>query len=160
MWLASSLTNEEGWWITHAHPEQDRDKIWLVLTGETGNLMCPAALSLYFDKKCSIDLWFPIHFSYLCWQWDVLSNGNLVQEVAHIVSGSHPGNCITVLRVKSFIRSILSWEFICHFLLHVICGVFPWLRQFTPVSKIMEHFFTVLRTEKNLLFCKRGCLVS
>ncbi|KAF5445596.1 hypothetical protein F2P56_034639 [Juglans regia] len=31
-------------------------------------------------------------------QWDVLSNGNGVQEVAHIANGSHPGNCISVLR--------------------------------------------------------------
>ncbi|XP_055826666.1 homeobox-leucine zipper protein HDG11 [Solanum dulcamara] len=31
-------------------------------------------------------------------QWDVLSNQNPVQEVAHIVNGSHSGNCISVLR--------------------------------------------------------------
>ncbi|XP_077234592.1 homeobox-leucine zipper protein HDG11-like [Tasmannia lanceolata] len=31
-------------------------------------------------------------------QWDVLSNGNSVQEVAHIANGQHPGNCISVLR--------------------------------------------------------------
>ncbi|KAM1026654.1 hypothetical protein ACFX2I_039495 [Malus domestica] len=31
-------------------------------------------------------------------QWDVLSNGNAVQDVAHIANGSHPGNCISVLR--------------------------------------------------------------
>ncbi|KAM6589971.1 hypothetical protein CsatA_012576 [Cannabis sativa] len=31
-------------------------------------------------------------------QWDVLSNGNAVQEVAHIANGSHHGNCISVLR--------------------------------------------------------------
>ncbi|XP_058108436.1 homeobox-leucine zipper protein ROC8-like [Magnolia sinica] len=31
-------------------------------------------------------------------QWDVLSNGNSVQEVAHIANGSNPGNCISVLR--------------------------------------------------------------
>lgn len=31
-------------------------------------------------------------------QWDVLSNGNAVQEVAHIANGSHPGNSISVLR--------------------------------------------------------------
>ncbi|KAF8014598.1 hypothetical protein BT93_H0421 [Corymbia citriodora subsp. variegata] len=31
-------------------------------------------------------------------QWDVLSNGNPVQEVAHLANGSHPGNCISVLR--------------------------------------------------------------
>lgn len=33
-------------------------------------------------------------------QWDVLSDGNPVQEVAHITNGSHPGNCISVLRVR------------------------------------------------------------
>ena len=32
-------------------------------------------------------------------QWDVLANGNTVQEVAHITNGSHPGNCISLLRV-------------------------------------------------------------
>lgn len=31
-------------------------------------------------------------------QWDVLFNGTAVQEVAHIANGSHPGNCISVLR--------------------------------------------------------------
>ncbi|CAN6879752.1 unnamed protein product [Brassica oleracea] len=31
-------------------------------------------------------------------QWDVLLNGNSVQEVAHIANGSHTGNCISVLR--------------------------------------------------------------
>nr|GMD38906.1 homeobox-leucine zipper protein HDG11 [Ipomoea batatas] len=31
-------------------------------------------------------------------EWDVLSNQNPVQEVAHIANGSHPGNCISVLR--------------------------------------------------------------
>ncbi|XP_016468230.1 homeobox-leucine zipper protein HDG11-like [Nicotiana tabacum] len=31
-------------------------------------------------------------------QWDVLSNQNPVQEVAHIANGSHSGNCISVLR--------------------------------------------------------------
>ncbi|XP_039046407.1 homeobox-leucine zipper protein HDG11-like [Hibiscus syriacus] len=31
-------------------------------------------------------------------QWDVLSNGNAVQEVAHIANGSHPGNCISFLQ--------------------------------------------------------------
>ncbi|KAK1371925.1 Homeobox-leucine zipper protein HDG11 [Heracleum sosnowskyi] len=31
-------------------------------------------------------------------QWDVLSNHNPVQEVGHIACGSHPGNCISVLR--------------------------------------------------------------
>ncbi|XP_023523434.1 homeobox-leucine zipper protein HDG11-like [Cucurbita pepo subsp. pepo] len=34
-------------------------------------------------------------------QWDVLSDGNPVQEVAHITNGSHPGNCISVLRAMN-----------------------------------------------------------
>lgn len=33
-------------------------------------------------------------------QLDVLSNGTSLQEVAHIANGSHPGNCISVLRVN------------------------------------------------------------
>ncbi|XP_047342640.1 homeobox-leucine zipper protein HDG5 [Impatiens glandulifera] len=31
---------------------------------------------------------------------DVLSNGNSLHEVAHIANGSHPGNCISLLRVN------------------------------------------------------------
>ncbi|KAJ0922397.1 putative transcription factor & lipid binding HD-SAD family [Helianthus annuus] len=31
-------------------------------------------------------------------QWDVLSNQNPVQEVANIANGTHPGNCIAVLK--------------------------------------------------------------
>ncbi|KAJ7964418.1 Homeobox-leucine zipper protein [Quillaja saponaria] len=31
-------------------------------------------------------------------QWDVLSDGNPVQEIAHISNGSHPGNCISIIR--------------------------------------------------------------
>ncbi|KAG9133339.1 hypothetical protein Leryth_021485 [Lithospermum erythrorhizon] len=33
-------------------------------------------------------------------QLDVLSNGNALQEVAHIANGSHPGNCISILRMN------------------------------------------------------------
>ncbi|XP_004300207.1 PREDICTED: homeobox-leucine zipper protein HDG5 [Fragaria vesca subsp. vesca] len=33
-------------------------------------------------------------------QLDVFSNGTSLQEVAHIANGSHPGNCISVLRVN------------------------------------------------------------
>ena len=34
-------------------------------------------------------------------QWDVLSHGNPVQEVSRIPNGSHPGNCISLLRVST-----------------------------------------------------------
>ncbi|XP_057998934.1 homeobox-leucine zipper protein HDG5-like [Hevea brasiliensis] len=33
-------------------------------------------------------------------QLDVLSNGNTLHEVAHIANGSHPGNCISLLRIN------------------------------------------------------------
>ncbi|KAG6687884.1 hypothetical protein I3842_11G097300 [Carya illinoinensis] len=33
-------------------------------------------------------------------QLDVLSNGNSLHEVAHIANGSHPGNCVSLLRIN------------------------------------------------------------
>lgn len=33
-------------------------------------------------------------------QLEVLSNGNSLHEVAHIANGSHPGNCISLLRIN------------------------------------------------------------
>ena len=32
-------------------------------------------------------------------QWDILSNGGLVQEMAHTANGRDPGNCVSLLRV-------------------------------------------------------------
>ncbi|GAB2301102.1 Homeobox-leucine zipper protein MERISTEM L1 [Dionaea muscipula] len=34
-------------------------------------------------------------------EWDILSNGGLVQEMAHIANGHDPGNCVSLLRVNS-----------------------------------------------------------
>ncbi|XP_059290071.1 homeobox-leucine zipper protein MERISTEM L1-like [Lycium ferocissimum] len=34
-------------------------------------------------------------------EWDILSNGDLVQEMAHIANGRDPGNCVSLLRVNS-----------------------------------------------------------
>ncbi|XP_043692658.1 homeobox-leucine zipper protein ROC2-like [Telopea speciosissima] len=34
-------------------------------------------------------------------QWDILSNGGVVQEMAHIANGRDPGNCVSLLRVNS-----------------------------------------------------------
>ncbi|KAK8992235.1 hypothetical protein V6N11_048324 [Hibiscus sabdariffa] len=34
-------------------------------------------------------------------QWDILSNGGLVEEMAHIANGRDPGNCVSLLRVNS-----------------------------------------------------------
>ncbi|XP_075477707.1 homeobox-leucine zipper protein PROTODERMAL FACTOR 2-like isoform X1 [Primulina tabacum] len=34
-------------------------------------------------------------------EWDILSNGGLVQEMAHVANGRHPGNSVSLLRVNS-----------------------------------------------------------
>ncbi|GAB2285285.1 Homeobox-leucine zipper protein hdg2 [Dionaea muscipula] len=34
-------------------------------------------------------------------EWDILSNGGLVQEMAHIANGRDTGNCVSLLRVNS-----------------------------------------------------------
>ncbi|XP_065878508.1 homeobox-leucine zipper protein PROTODERMAL FACTOR 2-like [Euphorbia lathyris] len=34
-------------------------------------------------------------------EWDILSNGGQVQEMAHIANGRDPGNCVSLLRVNS-----------------------------------------------------------
>ncbi|GJR50480.1 homeobox-leucine zipper protein meristem L1-like protein [Tanacetum coccineum] len=34
-------------------------------------------------------------------EWDILSNGGVVQEMAHIANGRDPGNCVSLLRVNS-----------------------------------------------------------
>ena len=33
-------------------------------------------------------------------QWDILSNGGVVQEMAHIANGRGTGNCVSLLRVN------------------------------------------------------------
>ena len=33
-------------------------------------------------------------------QWDILSNGGQVQEMAHIANGRDPGNSVSLLRVN------------------------------------------------------------
>ncbi|XP_068634836.1 homeobox-leucine zipper protein ROC3-like [Aristolochia californica] len=43
-------------------------------------------------------------------QLDVLSNGNSLHEVAHIANGSHPGNCISLLRVNAASNSSQNVE--------------------------------------------------
>ncbi|XP_052198304.1 homeobox-leucine zipper protein HDG5-like [Diospyros lotus] len=49
-------------------------------------------------------------------QLDVLSNVTSLQEVVHIASGSHPGNCVSLFRINvsmhTFLLSLVSMEFI------------------------------------------------
>jgi hypothetical protein len=44
-------------------------------------------------------------------QLDVLSNGNSLHEVAHIANGSHPGNCISLLRINVSFVFVLCFSF-------------------------------------------------
>ncbi|CAA2941815.1 homeobox-leucine zipper protein HDG11-like [Olea europaea var. sylvestris] len=46
-------------------------------------------------------------------QWDVLSNQNPVQEVAHISNGAHPGNCISVLQALNANQNMLILQESC-----------------------------------------------
>ncbi|KAF5937746.1 hypothetical protein HYC85_025252 [Camellia sinensis] len=39
-------------------------------------------------------------------EWDILSNGGLVQEMAHIANGRDPGNSVSLLRVNKLLLSI------------------------------------------------------
>ncbi|XP_077234288.1 homeobox-7 [Tasmannia lanceolata] len=43
-------------------------------------------------------------------QLDVLSSGNTLHEVAHIANGSHPGNCISLLRINAASNSSQNVE--------------------------------------------------
>ncbi|XP_054825439.1 homeobox-leucine zipper protein HDG5 isoform X2 [Prosopis cineraria] len=45
-------------------------------------------------------------------QLDFLSNGNSLHEVAHIANGSHPGNCISLLRINVASNSSQSVELV------------------------------------------------
>lgn len=58
----------------------------------------------FFFLLVSLIKWTNLHFIF---QWDVLSNGNPVHEIAHILTGVHPGNSISIIRVMS------SYDF-CH----------------------------------------------
>ncbi|XP_026448337.1 homeobox-leucine zipper protein HDG2-like isoform X2 [Papaver somniferum] len=41
-------------------------------------------------------------------EWDILSNGGIVEEIAHIANGRDPGNCVSLLRVNQSTNSSQS----------------------------------------------------
>ncbi|RLM65625.1 homeobox-leucine zipper protein ROC2 [Panicum miliaceum] len=54
--------------------------------------------------NAATSFWLPVppkRFLFLCVQWDILSNGGIVQEMAHIANGRDHGNCVSLLRVNS-----------------------------------------------------------
>ncbi|RLN08863.1 homeobox-leucine zipper protein ROC8-like [Panicum miliaceum] len=65
--------------------------------GQPSGVVLSAATSIWLPVPCDRV------FAFICdentrSQWDVLSHGNPVQEVSRIPNGSHPGNCISLLR--------------------------------------------------------------
>lgn len=65
--------------------------------GEPNGLIVSAATSLWLPVP-PLDLFNYFKDEKNRVQWDVLSNGKLVQEIAHFSNGTHPGNCISVFR--------------------------------------------------------------
>ncbi|KAJ3696483.1 hypothetical protein LUZ61_000188 [Rhynchospora tenuis] len=63
--------------------------------GQPSGVVLSAATSIWLPVSCDRVFNFLINQRS---QWDVLSSGNSVQEVTSIACGSHPGNCISLLR--------------------------------------------------------------
>lgn len=64
-------------------------------------------------------------------EWDILSNGGPMQEMAHIAKGQDHGNCVSLLRAsvsESLLSSKISFSF-SHCYFHV--GTTAWLNYFS-----------------------------
>ena len=57
----------------------------------------------FHQNQCILKTVQNIKISVLLSQWDVLSSGNPVHEIAHISCGTHPGNCISIIQVITFL---------------------------------------------------------
>nr|CAD1826194.1 unnamed protein product [Ananas comosus var. bracteatus] len=87
-WTSLSGLNDVGVRVT-VHRSSD--------PGQPNGVVLSAATSLWLPVSCERVFSF-FRDETMRTQWDVLSSGNSVQEVARITSGSHPGNCISLLR--------------------------------------------------------------
>ncbi|XP_066319636.1 homeobox-leucine zipper protein ROC8-like [Miscanthus floridulus] len=65
--------------------------------GQPSGVVLSAATSIWLPVPCDRVFAF-VRDEHTRSQWDVLSHGNPVQEVSRIPNGSHPGNCISLLR--------------------------------------------------------------
>ncbi|KAJ3700297.1 hypothetical protein LUZ61_004002 [Rhynchospora tenuis] len=85
-WTALSGANDEGVRVTVHRSSEPGQPSGVVLSAAT-SIWLPVSSERVFnflkDERS---------------QWDVLSSGNSVQEVSSIATGSHPGNCISLLR--------------------------------------------------------------
>ncbi|KAJ0987295.1 hypothetical protein J5N97_005651 [Dioscorea zingiberensis] len=87
-WTTLSGLNDVGVRVT-VHKSTD--------PGQPNGVVLSAATSIWLPVSCQRVFSF-FKDERTRSQWDVLSNGNSVQEVAHISTGSHPGNSISLLR--------------------------------------------------------------
>ncbi|XP_042500960.1 homeobox-leucine zipper protein ROC8-like [Macadamia integrifolia] len=87
-WTTLSGSNDVGVRVT-VHKSSDPGHPHGVVLGAATSLWLPipphTVFNFFKDEKTRS-------------QWDVLSSGNSVQEIAHIANGSHPGNSISVFR--------------------------------------------------------------
>ncbi|CAN6245930.1 unnamed protein product [Urochloa humidicola] len=65
--------------------------------GQPSGVVLSAATSIWLPVPCDRVFAF-VRDENARSQWDVLSHGNPVQEVSRVPYGSHPGNCISLLR--------------------------------------------------------------
>ncbi|KAJ1281229.1 hypothetical protein BS78_04G291400 [Paspalum vaginatum] len=65
--------------------------------GQPSGVVLSAATSIWLPVPCHRVFAF-VRDENTRSQWDVLSHGNPVQQVSRIPNGSHPGNCISLLR--------------------------------------------------------------
>ncbi|KAK2973163.1 hypothetical protein RJ640_009586 [Escallonia rubra] len=70
---------------TSTEPSQPRGVIVSAATSLWLPLSCDSVFNFFRDEKTRA-------------QWDVLSSGNPVNEIAHVTTGSHPGNCISIMQ--------------------------------------------------------------
>ncbi|KAJ6806597.1 homeobox-leucine zipper protein ROC8-like isoform X1 [Iris pallida] len=87
-WATLAGLNEVGVRVT-VHKSED--------PGQPNGVVLSAATSIWLPISCQRVFGF-FKDERTRAQWDVLANGNTVQEVTHITNGSHPGNCISLLR--------------------------------------------------------------
>ncbi|KAK2999925.1 hypothetical protein RJ639_024200 [Escallonia herrerae] len=70
---------------TSTEPSQPHGVIVSAATSLWLPLSCDSVFNFFRDEKTRA-------------QWDVLSSGNPVNEIAHVTTGSHPGNCISIMQ--------------------------------------------------------------
>ncbi|KAJ3695947.1 hypothetical protein LUZ60_001324 [Juncus effusus] len=87
-WTTLSGLNDVGVRVT-VHRSSD--------PGQPNGVVLSAATSLWLPISCDRVFTF-FRDETMRSQWDVLSSNNSVQEVTSITNGSHPGNCISLLR--------------------------------------------------------------